>query len=164
MTRYKIYYRTKAGEDLAQVSEKFDVSEDQLRLWNALKATHSIIPGQVLVINKSTGRTSLSLWPKHPPLLMPKGWRRQPKRSETTQPPRRRLWTDRMTQTDPTTPWLQGEEPTPELPENVSDEPVDETVHIVQEGESLSTIGQEHGVSWLALEAWNDIEPPGPST
>ena len=53
-----------------------------------------------------------------------------------------------------------GEEPTPELPENVSDEPVDETVHIVQEGESLSTIGQKHGVSRLALAAWNDIELP----
>ena len=53
-----------------------------------------------------------------------------------------------------------GEEQTPEVPEEVSDEPVDGTVHIVQEGESLSTIGQQHGVSRLALAAWNDIELP----
>ena len=52
--KYKIYYRTKDGDDLARISEKFNVSEDQLRLWNALKATDSLIPGQVLVINKST--------------------------------------------------------------------------------------------------------------
>lgn len=52
--RYKIYYRTKDGEDLAGVGEKFNVSVDQLRLWNALKETDSLISGQVLVINKST--------------------------------------------------------------------------------------------------------------
>ncbi|MGW8323105.1 MAG: LysM peptidoglycan-binding domain-containing protein [Thermodesulfobacteriota bacterium] len=51
-TKYKIYYRTQAGEDLTQVGEKFGVSEDQLCLWNALKATDSLVPGQVLVINK----------------------------------------------------------------------------------------------------------------
>ena len=31
-TKYKIYYRTKDGEDLTQVGEKFGVSEDQLCL------------------------------------------------------------------------------------------------------------------------------------
>ena len=54
-----------------------------------------------------------------------------------------------------------SEEPMPDLYEDVSDEPVEETVHVVQEGESLSTIGQEHGVSWVALAALNGIEPPG---
>lgn len=52
--RYKIYYRAKEGEDLALVSKKFGVSEDQLRLWNTLNPQDSLIPGQVLVINKST--------------------------------------------------------------------------------------------------------------
>jgi LysM repeat protein len=52
--RYKIYYRTKEGESLAEVSEKFGVSEDQLRLWNTIKPKDSLIPGQVLVINKRT--------------------------------------------------------------------------------------------------------------
>lgn len=134
-TKYKIYYRTKAGEDLAQIGEKFDVSEDQLRLWNALKATDSPMPGQVLVINKST-RTDKSVVVAKAP--SPPGAERVEKKQERV-----------------------AEEPAPELPQSISDEPVDDTVHIVQEGESLSTIGQKRGVSSLALAALNGIEPPG---
>ena len=52
--KYKIYYRTKAGEDLTRISKKFGVSEEQIRLWNTLEPSDSLIPGQVLVINKST--------------------------------------------------------------------------------------------------------------
>ena len=54
-----------------------------------------------------------------------------------------------------------GEVPTPEAPEDLSDEPVDETLHVVKAGESLSSIGKKHGVSWLALATLNGIEPPG---
>ena len=52
--KYKIYYRTKEGEGLTQIGRKFGVSVDQLRLWNTLKPTDTLMPGQVLVINKST--------------------------------------------------------------------------------------------------------------
>ena len=55
------------GEDLAQISEKFNVSEDQLRLWNALKATDSLIPGQVVVIKKSTQADKPVVVAKAPP-------------------------------------------------------------------------------------------------
>jgi LysM repeat protein len=181
-TKYKIYYRTKAGEDLTQVSKKFGVSEDQLRLWNALKATNSIIPGQVLVINKSTGADKPVVVAKAP---SPPETERVEKTEEPAakEPAPQRLVSERppQTETKPDEPAPEetnvdepgpvertddslvagGEEPTPELPENVSDEPLDETVHIVQEGENLSTIGQEHGVSWLALAALNGIESPG---
>ena len=52
--KYKIYYRTKEGEGLEQIGRKFGVSVDQLRLWNTLEPADPLIPGQVLVINKST--------------------------------------------------------------------------------------------------------------
>ena len=161
-TKYKIYYRTKAGEDLTQISDKFGVSEDQLCLWNALKATDSLIPGQVLVINKSTAADKPVVVAKAP---SPPDAERVEKTTEAKRddPAAEEAPVDRPDAAEGTDDSLAagGEEPTPELPENVSDEPVDETVHIVQEGESLSTVGQKHGVSWLALAAWNDIEPPG---
>jgi len=53
--KYKIYYLTKNGEDLKQISQKFAVSEDQLRNWNALEPKDALLPGQVLVINRRTG-------------------------------------------------------------------------------------------------------------
>ncbi len=162
VTKYKIYYRTKAGEDLAQIGEKFDVSEDQLRLWNALKATDSPMPGQVLVINKST-RTDKSVVVAKAP--SPPGAERvekttEAKREEAAAEEAPVDRPDAAAENDDTLA-AGGEEPTPELPQSVSDEPVDDTVHIVQEGESLSTIGQKHGVSSLALAALNGIEPPG---
>jgi|GEM_PF-2614486 len=144
--RYKIYYRTKEGENLAGISEKFDVSEDQLRLWNALKSSDSLIPGQVLVINKSTRTDKPVVVAKAP--SSPDAERVE------------KMGPDAAEGTDDA-PVGRGEEPVPDLYENVSDEPVEETVHVVQEGESLSTIGQEHGVSWVALAALNGIEPPG---
>ncbi len=180
--KYKIYYRAKDGEDLARISEKFNVSEDQLRLWNALKASDSLIPGQVIVINKSTQ-------PDKPVEVAhaspPPDNRRVAKREKPAEaePPPKRLLSERPPQTEtkrnePATGETsvdepgpaegtgdslaaEGEEPTPDTPENVADAPLDETVHIVQQGESLSTIGKRHGVSWLTLAAFNGIEPPG---
>jgi LysM repeat protein len=156
-TKYKIYYRTKAGEDLTQVGEKFGVSEDQLCLWNALKATDSLIPGQVLVINKSTQTDNPFVVAKAP---SPPDAKRVDKTDEAG---------PEGTNVDDSGPAegtgdslaAGGPEQTPEVTEDVSEEPVDETVHVVQEGESLSIIGQQYGVSWLSLAAWNGIEPPG---
>jgi LysM repeat protein len=144
-TKYKIYYRTKAGEGLTQVSEKFSVSEDQLRLWNALKETDSLVPGQVLVINKCTKTDKSVAVAKAPPPP-------ETKRVEKTEEPGPVERTGDSLAAG-------GAEQTPEIPDEGSHPPVDETVHVVQEGESLSTIGQQHGLSWLALAALNGIEP-----
>lgn len=180
-TKYKIYYRTKAGEDLTQVGEKFGVSEDQLCLWNALKATDSLIPGQVLVINKSTQTDKPVVVAKapSPPDAKSVEKTKEPVAEEpaphelvTTPPPRTEAKRDdaagEASVDRPDAPEGAGDslaaggpEQTPEVPEVVSEEPVDETVHVVQEGESLSIIGQQYGVSWLSLAAWNGIEPPG---
>jgi lysozyme len=180
--KYKIYYRTKDGEDLAQISRKFNVSEDQLRLWNALKSSDSLVPGQVLVINKSTKTDKPVVVAKAP---SPPEAKRVEKKKEpvvkepapqklvTTPPPRPEAKQDDAAaeETPVDSPDATGGtgdslaagggEPTPEVPETPSTEPVGETVHVVQEGESLSAIGQKHGVSWLALATWNNIEPPG---
>ncbi len=180
--KYKIYYRTKDGEDLAQISRKFNVSEDQLRLWNALKSSDSLVTGQVLVINKSTKTDKPVVVAKAP---SPPEAKRVEKKKEpvvkepapqklvTTPPPRPEAKQDDAAAEE--TPVVSpdstggtgdslaagGGEPTLEVPETPSAEPVGETVHVVQEGESLSAIGQNHGVSWLALATWNNIEPPG---
>jgi len=160
-TKYKIYYRTQAGEDLTQVGEKFGVSEDQLCLWNALKATDSLVPGQVLVINKKKQTDKPVVVAEAPHELV------------TTPPPRTEakrddavageVPVDRRDAPEGTGDSLAagGPEQTPEVPEDVSEEPVEVTVHVVREGESLSIIGQQYGVSWLSLAAWNGIEPPG---
>ena len=170
--KYKIYYRTKDGDDLPGISERFNVSEDQLRLWNALKATDSLIPGQVLVINKSAKPSKPVAVARAP---SPSDAERVEKKEEPVveepAPPSEVKPDDAAAEETPvekpdaaegTDDSLAAgaEEPMPEPPEKVSDEPVDETVHIVQEGESLSIIGQKYGVHWLTLAAWNDIDSP----
>jgi LysM repeat protein len=180
-TKYKIYYRTKEGEDLAQVSRKFSVSEDQLCLWNALKATDPLIPGQVLVINKSKAadRHVVAAEAPSPPDTQrvekkePVAEEPAPQEPVITQPPRTEANRDDKAAGEtavksPEAPEgtddslaAGGEGQTPEAVEDVSHEPVGETIHIVQEGESLSTIGERHGVSWLTLATLNGIEPSG---
>lgn len=180
--KYKIYYRTKDGENLAQISEKFSVSEDQLRLWNAIKASDSLIPGRVLVINKSTQTDKpvvVAEAPSPPDAEDVEKTEDQaeeapvPQELVSKRPPRTETRRDEPTteeaNVDEPGPAEEtgdslaagGPEPTPELPVTVPHEPVDETVHVVQEGESLSIVGQKYGVSWLVLAARNGIEPPG---
>jgi LysM repeat protein len=180
--KYKIYYRAKDGEDLAQISEKFNVSEDQLRLWNALKATDSLIPGQVVVINKSTQPDKPVVVAKAPSppdtereenTEKPAAEEPQPRRPVTDDPPRAETKGEDAAAEEtpvgrPDAPEGTGdslaagrEVPAPEAPEDLSDEPFDETLHVVKAGESLSSIGQEYGVSWLDLATLNGIEPPG---
>jgi LysM repeat protein len=177
-TKYKIYYRAKDGEDLAQVSEKFGISEDQLCLWNDLKATDPLVPGQVLIINKGTAADKPASEAKAPSPPDAKGVEKKPvaekpapRKLVKTPPPRTEAKRDdaaaekapvnRQNAPVGTDSSLAagGEKPTPGVPENASDEPVDETVHIVQKGESLYTIGQRHGISWLTLATLNGMEP-----
>jgi LysM repeat protein len=181
--KYKIYYRAKEGEDLAGIGEKFHVSVDQLRLWNALKPTESLLPGQVLVINKSTQTDKPVIVAKAPPPPKPAKAEKKVEARAAEEPKSTKTLTDTPAQTKTeqeapsteerdidetgTDPGTAGsvaaadEEAKPETTEPLVEEPVDETLHVVQAGESLSTIGQRYGVSWLALAALNGIEPPG---
>jgi LysM repeat protein len=178
--RYKIYYRTKDGEDLRQISEKFGVSEDQLRLWNALRAADAPIPGQVLVINKSTEPDK----PVEAPPVSPGpklADRRKPAAEET--PPQRLAHAEPVQSDEERDEPPLGEEkrsagpgpaareedfravgkeaPTTDAPRPVSAQRADEMVHTVRQGESLSEIGEMYGVSWQALAKLNGIEAPG---
>lgn len=187
-TRYKIYYRTKEGEDLSQISQKFGVSEDQLRLWNALNPSESLIPGQVVVINKSTepakpvrvARASPSPKPavtvaerENPAVQEPASTEDlsdSPAPTEQARDDTPAEGTD-VRETDS----LQGgaesvaaqdEQRTTESPgagEPVGDaveEPGGEVFHIVQADETLSEIGQQYGVSWQVLAEQNKISRP----
>jgi LysM repeat protein len=51
---YKVCYRIKRGENLTEISERFRVSVDQLRHWNGLKPTDTIMAGQALDIYTTT--------------------------------------------------------------------------------------------------------------
>jgi LysM repeat protein len=246
--RYKIYYRTKKGEGLFQISRKFEVSVDELRLWNTLEPTDPVIPGQVLVINKSTrpdkptvvarasspppdGRSMVAKREK--PAVEETAGRalagadRQPRtepeqeepvpdstpvdktaseKMATTSTPAesKRTTAERAeavadepvgeipgqpvqepvqkepvpdsTSVDKTasektvatsTP-TESEKTTAERAEAVADEPVgeipdesvEEIVHTVQPGETLSDIAQEYGVPWETVAAYNGITRP----
>ena len=180
--KYKIYYRAKAGEDLARISKKFGVTEDQLRVWNDLKATGGLIPGQVLVINKNTGAEKSVKTARASP---PPESRRSAKAQAPAiaSPPPRTVAPDhtRLAKTERAEP-AAGKAPAPAGASGAgpgkapaageagtgrktalrpSLSPGGGTVHIVQPGESLISIGRRYGVSWLAMAALNGIEPPG---
>ncbi len=180
--KYKIYYRAKDGEDLTGISEKFSVSEDQLRLWNALKPDDSIMPGQVLVINKSTQEDKPVDVAKAPAPPDEPAQKKQPEPAKEETPAQGPVSkappqseeqqdepvVDKTVAADPTPMVESGKtlaaaEDTraPEVPEAMADEPADKTVHVVQRGESLTQIGQDYGISWLDLAKHNDVEPPG---
>ncbi len=180
--KYKIYYRAKEGEDLTVVSGKFGVSEEQIRLWNALKATDSIVPGQVLVINKSTQTEEPVMVARAAPSsekqeavkegepaeqeLLPSGsvsghgtgaeGRNQEPHAEESS----------VAEPEPSDETVEAlassrDEPAPVAQEDRVDGLTGETVHTVRKGESLSAIGQQYGVSWLDLAKLNAIDPPG---
>lgn len=44
-------YKVRSGDSLWKISQKFDVSEKQLRVWNKLGWTNVIRPGQTLVVS-----------------------------------------------------------------------------------------------------------------
>jgi LysM repeat protein len=188
--RYKIYYRTKDGENLARVSEKFGVSEDQLCIWNAIAPTDPLIPGQVLVINKSTRPaepTEVARAAPRPEDVPIVAKAEEPAAEEAGyfEPS-----SDRVSQTEPVEEEKAveaaevDERPAPrsesdtaavvtkerdvghaesaldEPPDEFPDEPMEGIVHTVQAGETLSEIGQEYGVPWQILAAYNRISDP----
>jgi LysM repeat protein len=51
---YKVCYRIKKGENLTEISERFQVSVDELRHWNGLKSTDAIMAGHALDIYTTT--------------------------------------------------------------------------------------------------------------
>ena len=51
---YKVCYRIKRGENLSEISERFRVTVDQMRNWNGLKPTDTVIAGQALDIYTTT--------------------------------------------------------------------------------------------------------------
>jgi len=51
---YKVCYLIKPGESLTEISERFRVSVDQLRHWNGLKPTDSVMAGHALDIYTTT--------------------------------------------------------------------------------------------------------------
>ena len=189
-TRYKIYYRTKVGEDLAEISEKFAVPQDRLRLWNALKPTDALIPGQVVVINKSAV-------PDKPMRIAHVSPPPEPRASLTKReiaaeegPASQEDRSDRQTQTqearDETTAEGKDLDGTDSLRRNdesmvaeseqmstesamgvagepagrIVEEPIEEIIHTVQANETLSGIGQKYGVSWTMLAERNRISRP----
>jgi len=51
---YKVCYRIKRGENLTQIGERFGVSVDELRHWNGLKPTDTVMAGHALDIYTTT--------------------------------------------------------------------------------------------------------------
>ena len=238
--KYKIYYRTKEAEGLFQISRKFGVSVDELRLWNTLEPTDPIIPGQVLVINKSTrpdkpmvvaqasspppdtrtmvaksekpgvagsdhqtrkkpaqqeaipnstpvdktasekmATTSMPTESEETTAERPEAVAGEPVGEVPGQPVRKPVQQEPAPDSTPvdktasekmatTSMPTESEETTAERDEAVADEPVgeipgesvEEIVHTVQSGETLSDIAQEYGVPWETVAAYNGITRP----
>jgi LysM repeat protein len=192
--KYKIYYRTKEGEGLTQISQKFGVSVDQLRLWNTLEPADPLIPGQVLVINKSTKADKPSdVAGASPRPTLPRTDVKVAKSEQLAaeETDALEVGSDPQPQTEPvqeestgegtaagetgseetagTSTPAETEEPPVERAEAAADEPIGEIpdepveediIHTVQAGETLSDIGQEYGVPWETLAAYNNIARP----
>ncbi|MDP4292216.1 MAG: LysM peptidoglycan-binding domain-containing protein, partial [Bacteroidota bacterium] len=47
------YHKVKAGESLAKLSKKYNVSVDQIKEWNNLDKKGTILPGQKLIVNQT---------------------------------------------------------------------------------------------------------------
>jgi LysM repeat protein len=189
-TKYKIYYRTKDGEDLAEVSERFGVSVDELRLWNALKPTDSLIPGQVVVINKSTTSEKPTVVARTAPRARPEASVAKREDSTAKEPASeedRSVSTAQAEQERDQAPAegavvgetesfqaggesmaAENEQTTTEVADDSAGEPVgydldesvEQIVHTVEMGESLSEIGQDYGISWQVLARQNQITDP----
>ena len=169
-TRYKIYYRTKEGEDLAEIGRKFGVTEDELRLWNALGPADFLIPGQVVVINKKTDMDKPTDAARIFPPPDAGAMAAAPGQPVAERPPSPDIPTYRHAPEDLASdegipdmdeaPVPEGDKITAKREFQTPREPVEEIVHTIQAGETLSELGQEFGVPWPILAAYNRIADP----
>ena len=52
------FHKVKAGESLAKLSKQYNVSVEQLKEWNNLDKKGTILPGQKVIVDKSSGTQS----------------------------------------------------------------------------------------------------------
>ncbi len=55
-TRRALHYRVQRGDTLALVADRFEVTPDQVRLWNGLRSSHLIVGRTLIVYAPATAR------------------------------------------------------------------------------------------------------------
>jgi LysM repeat protein len=153
---YKVCYRAKRGEDLTEISERFRVSVDQLRNWNGLKATDTVMAGQALDIYTRTTTDRL-------------GYMASARGSAKANTTRKKREEDSTVEAE-TLPRADDQGTETEVGESVPDtqissqkeQPVsaDDDTYIVQPGDNLERIGRIHGRGWRSIADVNGIDNP----
>jgi LysM repeat protein len=171
--RYKIYYRVKEGDGLGKVAERFRVAEDQLRLWNGLKETDAVLPGQVLVIHKvaqpdkvvavaGSPTPTRQAKREEPPSPQPR-----PAGAASEPPPHTHASPEEeaavAADLEPPGTIFAGQRlriPTGSEDEEGMAAAAEPILHAVREGENLYRIGRAYGVDWERIARANGIADP----
>jgi LysM repeat protein len=153
---YKVCYPVKRGENLAEIGKRFRVSVDQLRNWNGLKATDTIVAGQPLDIYTTTTTDRLGT------MASARGsgdaGTTRKKREEAS-----RAEAETLPPVDDQGTETAVGESVPDTPiASQKEEPfsTDDNTYIVQPGDNLQRIGRIHGTGWRSIADVNGIDNP----